>query len=79
MTGDRIGKQPREASWLHIFLSELRSFPTARHDDQVDALSQFLIWTKSNYRFIYTRIDPESGRKVRPPRRRQRRAAQAHR
>lgn len=55
---------PREARWLDVFLSELRSFPTTRHDDQVDALSQLLFWTKSNFRYINTRMDPETGRKL---------------
>ena len=33
---------PQEAPWLQDFLHELQGFPHARHDDQVDALSQFL-------------------------------------
>jgi predicted phage terminase large subunit-like protein len=35
---------PLEALWLGEFKQELLSFPSARHDDQVDALSQMLIW-----------------------------------
>jgi hypothetical protein len=35
---------PKEALWLEQFLMELLSFPNGRHDDQVDSVSQFLIW-----------------------------------
>ncbi len=35
---------PERASWLEDFKAELLSFPNARYDDQVDALSQFLDW-----------------------------------
>jgi predicted phage terminase large subunit-like protein len=33
---------PREASWLGAYLGELLSFPSGRHDDQVDSTSQAL-------------------------------------
>lgn len=35
---------PEEAPWLAAFESELFAFPSAAHDDQVDALTQALIW-----------------------------------
>ena len=35
---------PKEAPWLADFRTELTLFPNARHDDQVDSLSQFLNW-----------------------------------
>lgn len=35
---------PFDTSWLAQFKSELLGFPSARHDDQVDALSQLLNW-----------------------------------
>lgn len=35
---------PKSAPWLVEFLTEYLAFPKARHDDQVDSLSQFLIW-----------------------------------
>jgi predicted phage terminase large subunit-like protein len=35
---------PTRASWLEDFKSEILAFPASRHDDQVDALSQFLPW-----------------------------------
>jgi len=36
---------PTKAPWLDDFKAELLAFPAGRHDDQVDALSQFLGWT----------------------------------
>jgi predicted phage terminase large subunit-like protein len=33
---------PTEANWLADFKQELLAFPSAKHDDQVDALSQLL-------------------------------------
>ena len=38
---------PRQATWLQDFLRELQGFPFVRHDDQVDALSQFLTFISS--------------------------------
>lgn len=35
---------PRAAPWLAAFEAELLTFPNSAHDDQVDALSQFLNW-----------------------------------
>ncbi|WP_300395760.1 phage terminase large subunit [Henriciella sp.] len=35
---------PREAPWVSVFLGEILAFPNARHDDQVDALSQMINW-----------------------------------
>ena len=35
---------PKAAPWLDEFLMEYLAFPGGRHDDQIDALSQFLIW-----------------------------------
>jgi len=35
---------PACADWLSDFRHELRAFPNGRHDDQMDALSQFLDW-----------------------------------
>jgi predicted phage terminase large subunit-like protein len=36
---------PVKAPWLEDFKTELLAFPAGRHDDMVDALSQFLGWT----------------------------------
>lgn len=35
---------PKDVPWLAEFRRELTLFPNARHDDQVDSLSQFLKW-----------------------------------
>ncbi len=35
---------PETAPWLDEFQREVMAFPHGRHDDQVDSLSQFLIW-----------------------------------
>lgn len=35
---------PRSASWRADLLTEYRTFPYGRNDDQIDSLSQFLIW-----------------------------------
>jgi predicted phage terminase large subunit-like protein len=37
---------PQRAGWLEDFIAELLAFP-ARHDDQVDALTQGLAWKRS--------------------------------
>jgi len=37
---------PKEAAWLAAFEAELLGFPHAAHDDQVDALSQYLNWVR---------------------------------
>ncbi len=37
---------PRYAAWLDSLEVELLSFPHVVHDDQVDAISQFLIWAR---------------------------------
>ncbi len=35
---------PERAPWLQDFQTEILQFPHGRHDDQVDSLSQFLMW-----------------------------------
>jgi predicted phage terminase large subunit-like protein len=35
---------PKSAPWLEDFLLEYLAFPNGKHDDQMDALSQFLNW-----------------------------------
>ncbi len=37
---------PKNAPWLADFEAELLGFPTAAHDDQVDALTQYLEWIR---------------------------------
>lgn len=36
---------PQSAPYLNDLRSELNGFPNARHDDQVDALIQFVQWS----------------------------------
>lgn len=40
---------PEEAPWLDTFLDELLAFPSAKHDDQVDSVSQFLERIRRDY------------------------------
>lgn len=35
---------PKGAPWLDEFMMEFLAFPGGKHDDQIDALSQFLLW-----------------------------------
>lgn len=37
---------PERAHWRAEYASELLGFPSARHDDQVDATSQLLAWVQ---------------------------------
>ena len=39
---------PAAAGWLSAFLDEVSSFPSAPHDDQVDAMSQALAYLHHN-------------------------------
>jgi len=47
---------PKEAPWLADFRTELLMFPNGRHDDQVDAFSQFLAWIHRKQRLAGPRI-----------------------
>lgn len=40
---------PTRAPWLEDFRAELLQFPKGRYDDQVDSLSQFLNWAKTQW------------------------------
>jgi predicted phage terminase large subunit-like protein len=37
---------PNDAPWLPQMVTELLGFPRARHDDQVDSISQYLGWAR---------------------------------
>ena len=39
---------PENAPWLADFEAELFTFPDSKHDDQVDALTQYLHWIKNS-------------------------------
>lgn len=39
-----VARFPRDAPWMDDLRREMMSFPNARHDDQVDSVSQFLNW-----------------------------------
>jgi predicted phage terminase large subunit-like protein len=56
---------PVEAPWLPAFRSELRAFPNGRHDDQVDSMSQFILWQLRHWAWTLSEIDSQ-GRPVRP-------------
>jgi predicted phage terminase large subunit-like protein len=45
---------PKEASWLAEFEAELLGFPGARHDDQVDSLSQYFGWVRERPRSLFS-------------------------
>ena len=49
-TGDYL--LPRAAPWLWDFQRELLAFPDGRHDDQVDALTQFLDFVFDRRRWL---------------------------
>jgi predicted phage terminase large subunit-like protein len=44
---------PRQAIWLADFLEELLSVPSAKHDDQVDALCQALAYSGSHSKLVW--------------------------
>jgi predicted phage terminase large subunit-like protein len=43
---------PQDASWLGDFQSEISAFPKSRYDDQVDSMSQFLIWAFQQEHYV---------------------------
>ncbi|MEX0957641.1 MAG: phage terminase large subunit [Rhizobiaceae bacterium] len=40
---------PNDAHWLDDFLHEILAFPSSRHDDQIDSVSQFLNWAQRRH------------------------------
>ncbi|CAK8162415.1 conserved hypothetical protein [Candidatus Xenohaliotis californiensis] len=38
---------PENVDWAECLLDELLSFPCGTHDDQIDSITQYLIWSKS--------------------------------
>jgi predicted phage terminase large subunit-like protein len=51
---------PRQAIWLGDFLEELLSVPSAKHDDQVDALCQALAYSGSHSNFLWNKTSMEN-------------------
>lgn len=37
---------PEEETWMPALLQELHAFPLGKHDDQVDSITQYLIWAR---------------------------------
>ena len=63
---------PETAAWLRDFEIEMLSFPESRHDDQVDSMSQFLLWVARDTFRAHRRWErPHS---LRGPRRQRRRS-----
>lgn len=59
---------PDDAPWLADLLKELLGFPSAKHDDQVDSVSQYLGWAversahaKFDADFFHGEADPTAG------------------
>jgi predicted phage terminase large subunit-like protein len=48
---------PSEATWLDAFKSELKAFPHARYDDQVDAFSQFVNYQRDHWKWLISHYD----------------------
>ncbi|MEQ8249558.1 MAG: phage terminase large subunit [Alphaproteobacteria bacterium] len=46
---------PNEAHWLADLEKELLGFPMGKHDDQVDSISQFLIWAQRHRPKVFGR------------------------
>lgn len=42
---------PTNASWLAEYETQITTFPYDKHDDMVDATSQFLLWSKPRHSF----------------------------
>ena len=63
---------PKDAPWLAGFEAELLGFPGARHDDQVDSLSQYFGWVRDrptvmfNQRPFFPRFPPREAFERRP-------------
>jgi len=54
---------PAEAPWLDAFRSELKAFPSGRHDDQVDSMTQFIQFDLQYWKWVLTELD-ETGRPI---------------
>lgn len=55
--GNVLLPDPSIAPWVHDYIEELTSFPSAAHDDQVDATTQALIHLKENGAWLSGMVD----------------------
>lgn len=46
----------RQAPWLSEFQAECLAFPNGRHDDQVDSMSQAIIWSMNRHKVLHGRL-----------------------
>ncbi len=44
---------PIDSPWLPGLLKELFGFPRAKHDDQVDSVTQYLLWARDRRNFVF--------------------------
>jgi predicted phage terminase large subunit-like protein len=47
---------PKDAHWMDDFKMELLAFPNGKHDDQVDAMSQLINWTRKRSRYTLDNV-----------------------
>ena len=55
---------PTQTSWWDDLARELRAFPNASYDDQVDSISQFLAWIQGPRGLGFMDTDPVTGRRI---------------
>lgn len=65
-----LAKLPSDAPWLKDLRRELTTFPAARHDDQVDSISQFLNYAGSTPALASVGMGSRGRRSASRPRRR---------
>jgi phage terminase large subunit-like protein len=55
---------PTQMPWWEDLARELRAFPNASYDDQVDSISQFLAWIQGPRGLGFMDTDPVTGRHI---------------
>ena len=53
---------PTSPCWFEPLKNELLVFPNGRHDDQVDSVTQFIAWARSDPGLGFVDRDPQTGR-----------------
>lgn len=61
LQSDRVAF-PTSPAWFEPLKKELLVFPNGRHDDQVDSITQFLRWARSDPGLGFVDRDPKTGR-----------------